>query len=63
METIKNYLEAMFANMPNTPEVKKAKDELLAMMEDKYNEMAQAQNPYGDGTACKRIAEILEQNL
>ena len=39
METIKNYLEAMFANMPNTPEVKKAKAELLAMMEDKYNEM------------------------
>lgn len=39
METIKNYLEAMFANMPNTPEVKKAKAELLQMMEDKYNEM------------------------
>ena len=39
METIKSYLEAMFANMPNTPEVKKAKDELLTMMEDKYNEM------------------------
>ncbi|MCR5581271.1 MAG: permease prefix domain 1-containing protein [Pseudobutyrivibrio sp.] len=39
METIKSYLEAMFANMPNTPEVKKAKAELLAMMEDKYNEL------------------------
>lgn len=39
METIKNYLEAMFANMPNTPEVVKAKAELLAMMEDKYNEL------------------------
>lgn len=39
METIKNYLEAMFANMPNTPEVMKAKAELLSMMEDKYNEM------------------------
>ncbi len=39
METIKNYLETMFANMPNTPEVKKAKDELLQMMEDKYNEL------------------------
>ena len=39
METIKNYLEAMFANMPNTPEVKKAKAELLSMMEDKFNEM------------------------
>ncbi len=39
METIKNYLETMFANLPNTPEVKKAKDELLQMMEDKYNEL------------------------
>ncbi len=39
METIKSYLEAMFANMPNTAEVKKAKAELLQMMEDKYNEM------------------------
>ena len=39
METIKNYLETMFANMPNTPEVRRAKDELLSMMEDKYNEL------------------------
>ncbi|MBQ8489289.1 MAG: hypothetical protein IJ535_05835 [Pseudobutyrivibrio sp.] len=39
METIRNYLEAMFANMPNTKEVKKAKAELLTMMEDKYNEL------------------------
>ncbi len=39
METIKSYLEAMFANMPNTAEVRKAKSELLQMMEDKYNEL------------------------
>ena len=39
MDTIKDYLEAMFASMPNTAEVRKAKDELLSMMEDKYNEM------------------------
>ncbi|MCR5273702.1 MAG: permease prefix domain 1-containing protein [Lachnospiraceae bacterium] len=39
METIRNYLEAMFANMPNTEEVKKAKAELFQMMEDKYNEL------------------------
>ena len=39
METIKNYLEAMFANMPNTDDVKKARNELLQMMEDKYNEL------------------------
>ena len=39
METIKNYLETMFMNLPNTPEVYKAKQELLQMMEDKYQEL------------------------
>ena len=39
METIKNYLESMFRNLPNTSEVLKAKAELLQMMEDKYNEL------------------------
>lgn len=39
MNTIKNYLESMFANMPNTAEVLKAKNELWQMMEDKYNEL------------------------
>lgn len=39
METIKNYLEGMFASLPNTPEVLKAKHELFQMMEDKYNEL------------------------
>ena len=29
----------MFAKMPNTPEVRRAKDELWQMMEDKYNEL------------------------
>ena len=36
METIRNYLESMFANLPGTPEVRRAKDELWQMMEDKY---------------------------
>lgn len=39
METIKNYLESMFRNLPNTSEVLKAKNELLQMMEDKYSEL------------------------
>lgn len=30
---------------------------------DIYNKMAKASNPYGDGFACKRIADILEKNL
>lgn len=39
METIRNYLDAMFANMPNTPSVIRAREELWQMMEDKYNEL------------------------
>lgn len=39
METIKNYLETMFRNLPNTDQVIKAKQELLQMMEDKYSEL------------------------
>jgi len=39
METIRNYLDAMFANLPNTPSVLRAREELWQMMEDKYNEL------------------------
>ena len=39
MEAIRNYLETMFLNLPNTPEVYKAKNELWQMMEAKYPEL------------------------
>lgn len=39
METIKNYLETMFRNLPDTDQVRKAKRELLQMMEDKFSEL------------------------
>lgn len=39
METILNYLDNMFVNMPRTPEVIRAKEDLAEMMEDKYNEL------------------------
>jgi len=39
METIKTYLENMFLNLPKNREVLHAKDELLTMMEDKYQEL------------------------
>ena len=32
---------------------------LLLESKEEYNKMAQASNPYGDGTACKKITEIL----
>lgn len=39
MEVILSYLDNMFLNMPGTPEVLRAKKEIGAMMEDKYNEL------------------------
>lgn len=34
---------------------------LLLEDSDAYNKMAKSSNPYGDGLACKRIADILEK--
>ena len=34
---------------------------LLLESKDEYEKMSKASNPYGDGFACKRIADILEQ--
>lgn len=39
MDAIRTYLESMFAQLPNTDAVKKAKAELSQMMEDKYLEL------------------------
>ncbi|MEO1772388.1 permease prefix domain 1-containing protein [Candidatus Enterococcus ferrettii] len=36
MDTIKNYLETLFIEFPKTNEVQRAKEELLAIMEDHY---------------------------
>ena len=35
------------------------------LLEDKesYDSMAKASNPYGDGHACERIADILEASI
>lgn len=35
----------------------------LLLNESLYKDMSQASNPYGDGTACKQILDILEQKL
>ena len=39
--------------------------EFTTLLHDKdaYNKMAKATNPYGDGMACKRIADIIENDL
>lgn len=45
METIKNYLDTMFANIPDNEETRRAKQELFSMMEDKYNELISSGMP------------------
>ena len=35
---------------------------LLLENKEEYNKMSKASNPYGDGFACKRIADILEKS-
>ncbi len=39
MNAIRNYLDNMFRNLPNTEAVRRAKSELLQMMEDRYEEL------------------------
>ena len=36
---------------------------LLLENENEYNKMSGSKNPYGDGFACKKIADILEEKL
>ena len=36
---------------------------MLLEDEREYNRMSQASNPYGDGFACRRIADIIENNV
>jgi protein-S-isoprenylcysteine O-methyltransferase Ste14 len=42
MDAILSYLNNMFVNLPDTPEVRRAREELQQMMEDKYQELRQA---------------------
>lgn len=39
MDTIISYIDNLFRNYPDTAQVKKAREELLGIMEDKYNEL------------------------
>ncbi len=70
METIRNYLETMFAKMPDNEETRRAKRELLSMMEDKYNELIASGMPENEviGTiitefgSLDEIAEAMDLN-
>ena len=35
----------------------------LLTNEEEYESMSRASNPYGDGFACKRIVDVLENSL
>lgn len=39
METIKNYLENMFRNLPKTEEMERLKNEIFSNMEERYHEL------------------------
>lgn len=39
MDAIRSYLDNMFAHLPRTEELRRAKEELLQMMEDKYHQL------------------------
>lgn len=66
METIKNYLENMFIGLPMTNEVQRAKEDLLGMMEDKYNELIQSGKSKNEAigiviTEFGNLDELLEE--
>lgn len=42
METIINYLDNMFATLPNTKQIKSLKEDILSNMEDKYHELKES---------------------
>jgi hypothetical protein len=62
MEVIKNYLETMFANFPDNAETRRAKQDLLAMMEDKYNELISGGMPQNEaiGTVISEFGNLEE---
>jgi len=45
METIKNYLDNIFANLPKTKEMERLKSEIYYNMEEKYNELKKSGKP------------------
>ena len=42
MDTISNYVDSVFANLPKTPEVLDQKNAMLTKMQDKYQQLKSA---------------------
>ncbi|MCD7826073.1 MAG: hypothetical protein LUH14_08955 [Clostridiaceae bacterium] len=62
METLRNYLENMFLNLPDTAEIRKAKAELWQMMENKYTELKETGMPENEiiGTIISEFGNLDE---
>lgn len=58
---IEKYLAEKELNLTATLDAKAAFSRLLSD-NDEYEKMSKASNPYGDGFACRRIADILAEN-
>ena len=59
-EEVPSYGRPVLVMRDTTERPEGVKAELLENQES-YNAMARACNPYGDGHACERIADILEE--
>lgn len=66
METIKNYLDNIFANLPKTKEMERLKSEIYYNMEEKYNELKKSGKPENEAIGIVisefgNIDELLEE--
>ncbi|MBM6614751.1 hypothetical protein JTF06_07585 [Desemzia sp. RIT804] len=66
MDTIQNYVESVFVNLPRTPEMTRLKEDMLSNMEDKYLELKDAGRSENEaiGTVLAEfgnIDEIIEE--
>lgn len=66
MDTIQNYVESVFVNLPRTTEMTRLKEEMLSNMEDKYLELKEAGRSENEaiGTVLAEfgnIDEIIEE--
>ncbi len=62
MEVIRTYLDNLFSTLPDTPQSRRAKEELWGMMEDKYQELKEQGLPENQiiGTVISQFGNLEE---
>lgn len=62
MEVIRTYLDNLFSALPDTPQTRRAKEELWGMMEDKYQELKEQGLPENQiiGTVISQFGNLDE---